>query len=491
MRYLRWLYVNSKGVRPAIALNVILGAVSVGCSLTFIYLCKRLVDAATGGATMGELTLPILAVCLFQLLRIGINALNSKFENIAYARLNFSIRRRLFSNLLLSRWQGKEKMHSGDALNRLFTDVDTVTKAVTQEIPSITVTVIRLVAAVVFMALLDYRLAGIILAVSVLLLFAGKFFFRRLRSLTRSIRDTESAVQSHIQESIQNRTLLLSMEGEGSARKDLESLQDEEYGQIMQRTNFNIWSRAAIGLTFAGGYLLCFLWGVSGISSGVITFGVMTAFLQLVGQIQHPLVNLTRELPSLIYATTSIDRLSELDDAELEEGGESIKISAPAGLLVKDLVFRYPDGDKNVLDGFSYDFKPGSKTAVVGETGIGKSTLIRLILSLLRPNSGSIAIYGADGDKAACSPQTRINFSLVPQGNSLLDGTIRDNLLLGDPDATEEQMWRALEIAAAGFVKELPDGLFTRCGEKGAGLSEGQAQRIAIAAIVLYASYSR
>ena len=137
-----------------------------------------------------------------------------------------------------------------------------------------------------------------------------------------------------------------------------------------------------------------------------------------------------------------------------------------------------------MFDGFSYDFAPGSKTAVVGETGVGKSTLIRLMLSLLRPQSGNLALYGG-GSEVPVSPMTRANFSFVPQGNSLLGGTIRDNLLLGNPKATDKQMWDALDTAAAGFVRELPDGLMTRCGERGTGLSEGQAQRIAIARALL------
>ncbi len=466
------------------ALNVLLGIVSVACSLAFIYFCKLLVDAATGGTPFRELIPGAIGICALQLLRILVVAFNTRYESITNARLNFNVRQRLFTNLLQSKWTGKEKMHSGDALNRLFTDVDTVTKVVSDDIPSLVVTLIRLVAALTFLALLDIRLAALLLVITLLLTGAGKFFFRRLRSLTKDIRDKESQVQSHIQESIQNRTLLLSLEREKAAGKDLEDLQAEEFGQIMRRSNFNIWSRAAVGLTFASGYLLCFLWGVAGLSAGTVTFGIMTAFLQLVAQVQNPFLSLTRQIPSLIYATTSIDRLEELADPELEERGTPVLVPPPAGLKVYNIRFRYPDADDYVFDGFSYDFAPGSKTAVVGETGVGKSTLIRLMLSLLRPQSGNLALYGG-GSEVPVSPMTRANFSFVPQGNSLLGGTIRDNLLLGNPKATDKQMWDALDTAAAGFVRELPDGLMTRCGERGTGLSEGQAQRIAIARALL------
>lgn len=483
-KYIKWLFANSKGVRGAMFLNVLLGVLSVACSLAFIYFCKLLVDAATSGTPFRELIPGVVGIILLQVVRILITAFNTRYESITNARLNFNVRQRLFDNLLQSRWYGKEKMHSGDALNRLFTDVDTVTKVVSGDIPSLAVTVIRLVAGLAFLALLDVRLAVLLFGTTLLLSAAGKFFFRKLRNLTKDIRDKESRVQSHIQESLQNKTLLLSLEMDKAAGKDLESLQEEEFDQIMRRSNFNIWSRAAIGLTFAFGYLLCFLWGVAGLSAGTVTFGIMTAFLQLVSQIQNPLVSLTRQIPSLIYATTSIDRLSEMEAPELEERGNPVIIPSPSGLRVEALRFRYPDADDYLFDGFDFDFAPGSKIAVVGETGVGKSTLIRLMLSLLRPESGRLVLYGG-GKEAECSPLTRVNFSFVPQGNSLLEGTIRDNLLLGNPDATQEQMWGALDTAVAGFVKDLPDGLMTRCGERGAGLSEGQAQRIAIARALL------
>ena len=320
-RYLRWLVDNSRGVRGALVMNVIPGLLSVGCTLSFVWVCKRLVDLAVGGAEFEELIAPAVVMCLVQLARIGLNALGTRYESITYARLNFKIRASLFSSILQSQWEGKEKMHSGDALNRLFSDVDTVTKVISQDLPAMAITLFKLVAAVAFMAFLDWRLAAVIVLVTPFLLLCSKLFFKRMRQMTMDIRKTESSVQTHIQESIQNKILLQSMEmGEG-AERDLSGLQDQEFGQIMRRTWFNIWSKVLLGITFGTGYTIAFLWGIHGLWDGSITFGVMTAFLQLVAQIQHPALHLTQQIPSFIYASASIDRLMDLSDGSPEETG--------------------------------------------------------------------------------------------------------------------------------------------------------------------------
>jgi ABC-type bacteriocin/lantibiotic exporter with double-glycine peptidase domain len=327
---------------------------------------------------------------------------------------------------------------------------------------------------------MDWRLALLLVVVTPLFVLFSKLFFRRLREMTRGIRETESEVQSHLQESLQHRMVIQSMENESRMEGRLDGLQDREYGQIVERTRFNVIARTMVSAAFSFGYIAAFLWGVYGISEGNITFGVMTAFLQLVGQIQRPVVNLTRQIPSFVYATASIDRLMELEDAPRAEAGDPVKLDGPAGIRVRGLGYRYPDGSRMILKDMDFDFPPLSRTAIVGETGAGKSTLIRLMLALLKPVEGSVTLYDAHREVDA-SPATRCNLVYVPQGNTLFSGTVRENLLMGNPEATETQMVDALRTAVADFVLELPDGLDTRCGEGGAGLSEGQAQRIAIA----------
>ena len=196
-------------------------------------------------------------------------------------------------------------------------------------------------------------------------------------------------------------------------------------------------------------------------------------------------MELSQTLPSLIHAIASVDRIIEVEELPSEKVDQSVMLEGAVGVRLEDVTFAYPDSSAAVLSGFSYDFTPGSRTAVVGPTGVGKSTLIRLLLSLLRPGEGQISLYSEGSDDVAVSASTRCNLVYVPQGNSLFSGTIRENLLVGNPEASEEQMMEALRVAAADFVEQMPLGLDSQCFEKGAGLSEGQAQRIAIARALL------
>ena len=479
LKYVRWLWSHSVGARGAILLNILLGSVNVGLNLLFIFLCKRLVDIATGVVTgsLGLYTAVILSVVVIRLL---VSAVNVRVENLTNSKMNFIIRKDLYSNLLYAEWLGKEKRHTGDTVNRLESDVSTVTDVIVSDVPQIFTTVVQLVAALVFLCTMEWRLAALLVLITPLFILFSRVFIRRLREMTRGIRETESEVQSHLQESLQHRMVIQSMENEGRMEDRLDNLQDREYGQIKERTRFNIIARTMMGAAFSFGYIAAFLWGVYGISSGALTFGVMTAFLQLVGQVQRPLVNLTRQIPSLIYSTTSIDRLMEMEDAPKEVAGDPVKLAGAAGIRVENLDYRYPDGKRMILKDLTFDFPPLSRTAIVGETGSGKSTLIRLMLALLKPVGGRVVLYDGTQEVPASSA-TRCNLVYVPQGNTLFSGSVRENLLMGNPDATDDEMKAALETAVADFVFSLPDGMETRCGEGGSGLSEGQSQRIAIA----------
>lgn len=466
---------HSKGARWQLSANVLLGTVNVALNMAFILVCKHMVDLATGVAEGSLLTWAVWAG-IIMLSRLAVSAINVRIENLVNSRMNFSIRAELYGNLMQAEWLGKEKRHSGDVINRLEQDVTKVTDVICTDVPQIFTTLVQMLAAVAVLCTMDWRLAVLLVLITPLFMLFSKLFFRKMRKMTLGIRESESKIQSHMQESLRHRVMIRSMEGESRMMDRLDSLQSVEYGQVVERTNFNVFARTMVSASFASGYLAAFLWGVFGIARRGMTFGVMTSFLQLVGQIQRPVVNLMHQIPSFIYATASIDRLMELEDTPKEEVQEPVKLEGPVGIRVQDLHYRYPDGDKDVLRGLSFDFPPLSRTAIVGETGAGKSTLIRIMMALLKPSAGEVVLYNKDREITA-SGATRCNIVYVPQGNSLLSGTIRENLLMGNSRASDDDMWNALRTAAADFVESLEDV----CGEGGTGLSEGQAQRIAIA----------
>ena len=460
------------------------------CAIGFVYVSKKLVDVAValfGGQSDSIGLWPWAAAMVgITILRIMLNALRSYLQTKTEIRLKNNLRYRLFDILINLQSNGGSRHHSGDLINRMQEDVRVVSNAVSVSLPNLFGTVLQFIAAFIFLLVLDVRLAIVIVIVVPVGIIAGKYITSRIRNLTLDIRNSDSKVQSHVQESIQHLTLLQSLEYTESSTTELQGLQNALYGNELKRMRFSIVSRIFISLAFSAGHAIAFIWGVVGISTGAVTYGMMTAFLQLVGQIQRPLVEMSSQIPSIIHATASIDRISELESLPRENTAEQILLTSTPGIRLKEVSFAYQDSDHDVLHDFSFDFKPGSRTAVVGPTGVGKSTLIRLLLALLKPQKGIIEIYGLNPSETyQIDADTRCNLVYVPQGNSLFSGTVRENLLMGNPEATEEQMDVALYTAAADFVKDLPKGLDTQCFEAGAGLSEGQAQRIAIARALL------
>lgn len=474
-----WLWRASRGFRSSVVGCVLAGTLYVGVSLLFVYVSKHLIDIATGVSTD---SLPLYVGWLVAVLagQLLLSVARTRLAARTEIRLRNELHRRVFIHLMESRWCGNDDLHSGDLLNRLEEDVATVAEALSRIVPSVAVTVIQLLGAFFFLLQLDSRLAGTLIFIMPVALLFSKSYVRRMRRMSREIRRMDSVIQSHMQENLQHRILIRTLEYTRRTVERLVGLQETLQRQVLQRTDFAIFSRSIVQLGFTAGYALALLWGVFGLRDGSVTFGMMAAFLQLVSQIQRPMVDLSRQIPAFIRVFTSAERLAELTALPLEEQGDPVRLRGGVGIRIEGLTYGYPGSSRRVLDGFTHDFRPGSLTAIVGETGVGKSTLIRLILALFRPDGGRIDFYDAERIVKA-SPLTRCNLSYVPQGNTLMSGTIRDNLLMGNPAAEDEELMEALHTAAADFVATLPDGLDTRCGEQGSGLSEGQAQRIAIA----------
>ena len=483
-RYVKWFFREIARFRWTFVAVLLFQVVGVAISLFYVWLSKDLVDTAVehfqGDLQRQRIISLAIIFTLVSLSRPILTAIKSYMQSRMAVSMTNSLRQRLFDEMLKTEVDVGRKYHSGDMINRMESDVSAVTNAFCAAVPNLFWAGLQFAAAFACVLYVDLRLSLILVVLLPIAAPAGKFIMKKVRKLTLRIKSSDSRIQSHIQESIQHHTLLRTLEYTDGSSQMLGELQDENYSRNLKRIGFSIIARVLMSLAFTLGYLVAFLWGVRGLSTGVVTYGVMTAILQLVGQLQRPLLQASENLPSLLHCTASIDRLMELEDLPKEEAEDALMLGAPAGVRVRNLSFQYPDGEEKVIDNLSFDFKPGSRIAITGRTGIGKTTLLKLILALSRPTSGSVELYDSE-TSVPVSVKTRCNFAYIPQGNTLFSGTVRENLLMGDRNADEERMKEVLHLAAADFVMDLPEGLDTICSEAGGGLSEGQAQRIAVA----------
>ena len=487
MKYLIWIIQNTKGIRVNSLIRIVLGITRVCCGLLTVWLSKYFIDITIRTGTMEDVYLMIALLLITVISVILLRQAYYYMTIAASTRQTNAIRLRLFSSLFSRRLYDDHELHSGDITSRMSKDIETVSTVTTDVIPLMIVTSTQLLGAFLLMQSMDKRLAWALLLITPVTLFFGKLISRHLRQMTHNIRQDESRIQMRIQEGMEQNAVLRALGSEGWLTEQLDSLQLQLNGNTMRRARFIAAMRVIMGAVFGLGYMTAFIWGGLQLRNGIITIGVLTSFLQLVGQIQNPILTLMNMIPQLIQAATSIDRLEELeseeDQAPKKNAETELSLSLQGermGVKIMDASFHYASGDRIILNHFSHDFKPASKTALMGPTGIGKTTLFRLMLSLIRLDGGSLSIYN-DKVECAISEATRPYFVFVPQGNTLMSGSIRYNLLLAKPDATDEELKDVLHTAVADFVFDMPEGIETELGERGSGLSEGQAQRIAIA----------
>lgn len=488
MKYVAWLWQNTRGTRLNSSVRILFGTAQVGLGLLMVWLSKRFIDETIHTGSKDDIVQMIILLALTVLGRILLRQVYFYMTTVASTCKSNELRLSLFSKLFSRRLFDENELHSGDITSRLSKDIDSVSGVIAETVPQMVVTGIQLLGAFLLMRFFDAWLAWALVIFTPLAIILGKFVARKLKRMTLDIREKESQIQMHVQEGVEYNAVLRSLGSEQWVADRLDSMQQELRGNVLRRTRFSVITRFMLGIAFGFGYLAAFIWGGLGLYHGTITFGVMTSFLQLVGQIQQPILSLLNMTPQVIHSTASIDRLEELQTDESNEPRTDNQILNSAGLRFDDVTFRYAKGDREIIEHFTHDFKPGTKTALLGETGAGKTTLFRLMLGFVEPALGNVSVYEAQsntGDKpAACihtGKSTRANFVYVPQGNTLMSGSIRYNLLLARPNATDDELKAVLHTACADFVFELPDGLDSELGERGGGLSEGQAQRIAIA----------
>lgn len=477
---LGWAWVVTKGYRMRISGYMLLEIAGIALSLMFVYWSKHAVDI-TMGVSPGQLRITLFYIISSVVLMLSAKLWADWIGEHVCDRLTIQLQNSLMESQMTAVWGMAHHRHTGDLLVRINKDCEDVVQMLGHSTPLFLVTCIKLAASLGFLWIMEPMLAWMILAISPMFLFS-KLYFIKMRALSQKVKQAESNLGTVMQENLKFRLLIRALGAVNARSEKLETMQEEIFNLRMRQLVFTSFTQGIMRLTFNGGYLLAFLWGVYRLHTGLISVGTMMAFLQLVGRIQSPMQSLIAFVPSAIRSRTAIDRLVDLYQDEREKEEESVVIENPESIHIDNVTFRYEE--QIILKNLSSVIRRGSPTAIVGSSGKGKTTLIRLMLSLIEPEEGELWIE-ANNTKYPLGKGKRSNFAYVPQGNTLFSGTIRENLTLAFSGMGDSEIGIALWAACAEFVYELPQGLDTRIGESGYGLSEGQAQRLSVARALL------
>lgn len=465
---------------PGLAVILLINVLGALMGVSTAIASKHMVDSAVAG----QLNMAGLAAAIFAGLII-INLLMRVGEALLSVRISESfsnvMRQRFFKRLLETEWLPLSAYHSGDLLTRLTSDVNNITNCLVSVIPSIVALGVQLVASFLTLMYFEPKLAILAFLLGPSTIIFSRVWGRKLKYLQVKVQESESSFRSYIQESVQNFIIIKSFRLEENSKDALQGLHGNRMKWILQRNRVTLAANNVMAVGYWAGYFLAFGWGAVRLSQQAISFGTLTAFLQLVQQVQSPFMGLARTFPQIIAMVASSGRLMELETMSMEKKARQVPYCENVGVYFSEVSFHYPAG-KPILDKVTTEILPGQLVAIVGASGEGKTTLIRLLLALLRPSEGKVCFTDSMGGCYEASAATRDWVTYVPQGNTLFSGTVANNLRSGKTDATTEEMEKAARAACAwSFIEELPQGLDTIIGERGHGLSEGQAQRIAIA----------
>ena len=461
---------ESKGIRTGIACNVICGCLTVGLSLLVVWSTREIVSAACS-ADRGRLTAMGIAFSLFLLGRILSSKCGQRIEAWCITRLSNRMRRRLFDKVMSSGFNSGKELHSADVVSRMSADVASLSMTLGSTIPALIVSGVSFAGAFLYLAFLAPMVAVIVAVLMPVAIIIGKLPASRTYRLTSEIREAETDVYRQLQDDVNHRVVISTIGYTDKAAEEFRRSQSRFFTLTMRRNDLGLLAGGAVTFGFMAGYAVMFLYCAYGLWDGTVSFATMTALLQLTAMVQRPVVDMSHKVTPLIRVKVSVERIEKLEN-QYHAKPESV-VRYGSEIAFRNVWFRYDGASAYVLRGFDCVMPTGEVTAIYGGTGIGKTTILRLLLGLCRPERGEIYSPFA-GSKAR-------NMVYIPQGNTLFSGTVDFNLRMGNPEASPDMIEKALTLAAAEFVLELPEGIMTKCGENGYGFSEGQAQRIAIA----------
>ncbi len=483
----KWIWKSAAKVRGLLVLSVLGSAVDSVCAVSLSLCAKYVIDAAQHG-DMAALVRAGAAAAAVILLHLALHMLNKDLQVRIAGRFEMRLKNTAFATLLEKAYSAVSDHHSGELMTRLTADVTVVSDNFATLLPSVAAMLARLVCAFAVITALDYRFACVLAAVGLVLFLGTRLFRGKIKKMHRAVQESDGRLRSFLQEALENLLAVQVFGAYDRTNAEAQARGEENYTAKLKRNRWSILANTGFSAVFSGGFLFALLWSGVRLCTGSITFGTLTALLQLVNQVQMPVSNLSGIMPKYYAMLASAERLMELsslpDDTALNPPCEKQALwDSFTGLHLRDVSFSY--GRNPVLQDVQLSLPRGEFAVLSGISGIGKSTLFKLLLGVLKPDAGKVEIETAAGALSA-DKTTRALFSYVPQGNLLFSGTVRENLCFVKADATEEEIDRAVRVSCADeFLRELPEGLDTRLGEGGRGLSEGQMQRLAVARAVL------
>ncbi|WP_294390442.1 ABC transporter ATP-binding protein [uncultured Clostridium sp.] len=496
---IKWMGSYAKPAVPFLIFSIIVNIIFAVIGIYNVTVSKSLIDSAISGdsdATIRWLII-MLSITLISMLSSPVTSFMSTHSS---TKLTQNIQRKIYQHIQCSDWLEQSKFHSVSLLTRVTSDVSNISSAILGTIPSLVSLTVTLVGS--FYTLISWAPSIAFAAVFIgpFLILVGKYFSRKLKDLYKEAQEEDVKYRSFMQESIQNIMIVKTFCMEKINMHRLVEIQNNKYKIAMRNTKLSVMTSMSMSFCSSIAYFTIFTWGVLNIAKGVSTYGTFTGMLQLYSKVQAPFSSLASMIPGLISTIAAAERLMEIeaipvekmaDEKELDDIGSlevaldsiSSKVSSTfnkPNIVFDNVSFAYK-ANNNILNNINLTIDAGETIAFVGPSGEGKTTMIRLILSLINPTEGNILLSEGNLVKEI-NRNYRELISYVPQGNTLFSGSIRDNLKYGNPYASDDEIKAALKNACAlDFVNELEDGLDTMIGEKGVGISEGQAQRIAIA----------
>ncbi len=494
---LPWLFQKTKRYLPGVFLLAALNGLLAYSYIELALLSETIIDAATDviktsivrdfseWLTLPELYVPALQILGVILLQVVLNILCANVRVRVNGNVDICLRQTVFSALMHKEYEQFHHYHSGELMNRLSADITHVSGGVTGLIPAAVSMLTKLVGGLVVLTAISPVFTAVLLGAGLILMLCSRVYGKHMKRLHKACQETEGKTRSFMQEGLGNLLSIKAFSNEPYIEERLLQHQRDNFRMRIKRNTVSNIGNTAIYLLLNGAYYVALVWGAVCLVAGTLTFGMLTALLQIFQQLKLPLRNASSLMPQYYAMLASAERLQELEllndeESTLDENQKQRLLQSFRALSVRDLSFAY-EGESPVLENVTVTLKKGEIVALMGESGAGKSTLMKLMLSILRPADGNIYVECKEGERPL-NASARCLFAYVPQGNAVMAGTLRENVSFFRAAVTDDQIHQALKFACLdGFADTLPNGLDTPLGERGFALSEGQAQRVAIA----------